>query len=92
MNAPLSLMTQAIVQAGGSGPVERIATTFGVNWSQLLAQIASFCIVCVILHRYGLSTNPQECWKYGREQIAQGLATTEQVKAELARTETQRQK
>ena len=90
MNAPLSLMTQVIVQAGGSGPVERIATTFGVNWSQLLAQVASFCIVCVILYRYAYRP-VLKMLEVRREQIAQGLATAERIKAELARTEAQRQ-
>ena len=90
MNAALSLVTQAIVQASGGGTVERIATTFGVSWSQLLAQIASFCIVCAILHRYAYRPI-LTMLEVRREQIAQGLATTEQIKAELARTETQRQ-
>ena len=31
------------------------------------------------------------CWKCGAQQIAQGLANAEQIKAELARTEAQRQ-
>ena len=35
-----------------SGPLERIVTTFGVDWSHLLAQVASFCIVCLVLYRY----------------------------------------
>ena len=90
MNAPLSLMTQAIVQAGGSGPVERIVTTFGLNWPQFLAQVASFCIVCVILHRYAYRP-VLKMLEVRREQIAQGQATAEQIKAELARTEAQRQ-
>jgi F-type H+-transporting ATPase subunit b len=61
-----------------------------VNWSQLLAQIASFCIVCVILHRYAYGPI-LKMLELRREQIAQGLATAQQVKAELARTEAQRQ-
>ncbi len=44
-------VAQARAQVGGSG-VERIATTFGVDWSHLLAQIVSFCIVCFILYRF----------------------------------------
>ncbi len=90
MDAPLSLMAQVIAQASGGGPVERIATTFGVDWSQLLAQTASFCIVCVILHRYAYRP-VLKMLAVRREQIAQGLATAEQIKAELARTEAQRQ-
>ncbi len=90
MDAPLLLVTQAIVQASGSGPVERIATTFGVDWPQLLAQTASFCIVCTILHRYAYRP-VLKMLEVRREQIAQGLATAEKIKAEMARTEAQRQ-
>jgi F-type H+-transporting ATPase subunit b len=90
MNAALLLITQTIAQAGGGGAVERIATTFGVNWSQLLAQVASFCIVCLILHRYAYRP-VLKMLEVRREQIAQGVATAERIKAELARTEAQRQ-
>ena len=90
MNVPLSLLTQIVVQASASGPVERIVTTFGLNWSQLLAQVISFSIVCVILHRYAYRP-VLKMLEVRREQIAQGLATTERINAELARTEAQRQ-
>jgi F-type H+-transporting ATPase subunit b len=79
-------MTQAV----GSGPIERIATTFGVNWPQLLAQVVSFCIVCAILYRFAYR-RVLEMLEVRRQQIAQGLAHAEQIKAELARTEAQRQ-
>jgi F-type H+-transporting ATPase subunit b len=79
-------MTQAV----GSGPIERIVTTFGVNWPQLLAQIASFCIVCAILYRFAYR-RVLKMLEVRRQQIAQGLARAEQIKAELARTEAQRQ-
>lgn len=90
MNVALSLMTQVVMQAGGAGPVERVVTTFGLNGSQLLAQIASFCIVCVVLHRYAYRPI-LKMLEVRREQIAQGVATAERIKAELARTEAQRQ-
>ena len=86
----LLLMTQVTTQAVDSGPVERIATTFGVNWPQLLAQIASFCIVCIILYRFAYRP-VLKMLDVRRQQIAQGLANAEQVKAELAKTEVQRQ-
>ena len=89
-NALLSLVTQVMMQAGDSGPIERIVTTFGLNWSQLLAQIASFCLVCLVLHRYAYRP-VLKMLEVRREQIAQGLATTERINAELARTEAQRQ-
>ena len=90
MNTPLLLMAQVVAQAGGGGPVERIVTTFGLNWSQLLAQVASFGIVCMILHRYAYRP-VLKMLEVRREQIAQGLATHERIQAELARTEALRQ-
>ncbi len=90
MNAAVLLLTQAIAQASGSGPVERVVTTFGVDWSQLLAQTASFCIVCTILHRYAYRP-VLKMLEVRREQIAQGLATAKQIEWDLARTEAQRQ-
>jgi F-type H+-transporting ATPase subunit b len=74
----------------GSVQPERIVTTFGVDWPHLLAQVASFCIVCFVLYRfaYGPILKMLEA---RRQQIAQGLANAEQIQAELARTEGQRQ-
>ena len=90
MDVLLLLMAQVTTQAAASGPVERIVTTFGVNWPQLLAQVASFCIVCIILYRFAYRP-VLEMLEVRRQQIAQGLANAEQIKAELARTEAQRQ-
>ena len=90
MNVLLLLMTQVTAQAAGSGPVGRIVTTFGISWPQLLAQIASFSIVCLVL--YWFAYRPVlKMLEVRRQQIAQGLANAEQIKAELARTEAQRQ-
>jgi len=72
------------------GQVENITRTFGVDWSHLLAQIISFCIVCAILYRFAyrpVLTMLEE----RRQQIAQGLANAEKIKAELAQTEARRQ-
>ncbi len=86
----LLLLAAQMAQAESSGQVERIATTFGVDWAHLLAQVVSFCIVCFILYRfaYGPILKMLEA---RRQQIAQGLANAEQIKAELAKTEAQRQ-
>ena len=85
MNALLFFM-----EAEGGGQVEQIARTFGVDWPHLMAQVISFSIVCLLLYLFAykpilkmLSTR--------RELIAQGLANSEQIKAELAKTEAQRQ-
>lgn len=90
MNASLLLMAQVVAQAGASGPVERIVTTFGVNWPHLLAQVVSFCIVCLVLSRFAYRPI-LKMLEVRRQQIAQGLANAEQIRAELARTEAQRQ-
>ncbi len=68
---------------------ERIVTTFGVDWPHLLAQVVSFCIVCFILYRFAYRPI-LKMLEARRQQIAQGLAHAEPIKAELARTEAQR--
>jgi F-type H+-transporting ATPase subunit b len=79
-----------LLQMEPSGQVENIARTFGVDWSHLIAQIISFCIVCVLLYRFAYR-RILKMLEERRRQIAQGLADTEKIKAELARTEAQRQ-
>lgn len=85
MNA-LSLLV--VVDTGG--PIQEIAHTFGVDWPHLGAQIISFSIVCILLQRFAYKP-VLKMLDERREQIAQGLANTETIKAELARTEAQRQ-
>src|SRR5512146_760843 len=79
-----------LAQASGGGPVQDIARTFGVDWPHLIAQIISFGIVCLLLYRFAyrrvLTTLEQR-----RQQIAEGLANADRIKAELARTDAQRQ-
>ncbi len=69
---------------------ERVVTTFGVDWPHLLAQVVSFCIVCFVLYRFAYLPI-LKMLEVRRQQIAQGLANAEQIKAELAKTEAQRQ-
>jgi len=79
-----------LAQAGGGGPVQEIARTFGVDWSHLIAQMISFGIVCAILYKFAyrrVLTMLEE----RRQQITEGLANAEKIKAEVARTEAQRQ-
>jgi len=83
----LLLVTQVVVNTERP---ERIVTTFGVDWPHLLAQVASFCIVCLILYRFAYRP-VLAMLEVRRQQIAQGLANAEQIQAELARTEAQRQ-
>ena len=84
----LPLVTQARVVDGGRP--EAILAAFGVDWSHLLAQVVSFCIVCLILYRFAYRP-VLAMLEVRRQQIAQGLANAEQIKAQLAQTEAQRQ-
>ena len=79
-----------LTQPGTGGQVGEIARTFGVDWPHFLAQVISFAIVCALLYKFAYKS-VLAMLEARREQIAQGLANAEQIKAELARTEAQRQ-
>ena len=73
----------------GAGQLQKIASTFGVDWSHLVAQTISFGIVCGVL--YLLAYKPiLRILEARRQQIASGLANAEKIKAELARIEGER--
>ncbi|HEV2992103.1 MAG TPA: ATP synthase F0 subunit B [Candidatus Angelobacter sp.] len=78
-----------LVATSGEGQIEEIAKTFGVDWSHLIAQIISFSIVCILLQRFAYKP-VLKMLEQRRQQIAQGQANAEQIKAELARTEERR--
>jgi F-type H+-transporting ATPase subunit b len=79
-----------LAEASSGGQVEQIARTFGVDWSHLIAQIVSFSIVCGLLYWFAYQPILRMLAER-RQQIALGLANAEKIKAELARTEAQRQ-
>jgi F-type H+-transporting ATPase subunit b len=78
-----------LVLISGGGQVEQIANTFGVDWPHLVAQIISFCIVCLLLQRFAYKP-VLEMLAERRKQIAQSLADSEKIKADLAQTEAER--
>jgi F-type H+-transporting ATPase subunit b len=82
-------MAILITEAGG-GQIGEIARTFGVDWTHLVAQMISFCIVCILLQRFAYKP-VLKMLEERRQQIAQGQANAEQIKAELSRTEARRQ-
>jgi len=86
--AVITFLLLADVQSGGR--IETITRTFGVDWPHLGAQIISFCIVCAVLYRWAYQP-VLKMLEERRQQIAQGLANTEKIKAELAKTEAMRQ-
>lgn len=71
------------------GQIEQIARTFGVDWPHLIAQIISFSIVCFLLYLFAYKPILRMLTER-RQLIAQGLANSEKIKAELAKTEAQR--
>src|SRR4030095_11280792 len=79
-----------LAAAGEGGRIQELARTFGVDWPHLLAQIISFGIVCVLLYKFAYRRVLQML-EERRKEIAEGLANAERIKAELARTEAQRQ-
>ena len=85
MNAFILLALQ-----GGGGQVSEIARTFGVDWIHLGAQIISFSIVCAVLYKFAYG-QVLTMLEQRRQQIAQGIANAEKIKAELAQTEVHRQ-
>src|SRR4051812_29834457 len=74
----------------GEGQVAQIARTFGVDWPHLGAQLVSFAIVCAVLYKFAYG-RILAMLEERRQQIALGLANAEKIKAELNRTEAQRQ-
>ncbi len=79
-----------LAQAGGEGRIQQIAGQFGVDWAHLVSQIISFCIVCLLLYFFAYK-RVLAMLEERRQRIAEGLANAEKIKAELARTEAQRQ-
>ena len=79
-----------LADQSGGGQLEQITRTFGVDWQHLIAQIISFSIVCFVLYRFAYRPVLAILEKR-RQQIAEGLSNAEKIKAELARSEAQRQ-
>lgn len=80
----IALVLLSEPQTGGQ--VQQIANTFGVDWPHLVAQMISFSIVCILLYRFAYKPI-LEILEERRRQIAQGLAETEKIRAELAQAE-----
>jgi F-type H+-transporting ATPase subunit b len=83
----LSVLAQpeATVQIAG------IASSFGVDWPHLAAQIVSFAIVCALLHRFAYR-RVLAMLAERRRTIGESLANADRIKAELARIEDQRKR
>ena len=86
----LSLIFFANVGSDLAEAAQQTAKTFGWNLPHFLAQVVSFSIVAFALHRFAYKPVLQALADR-KEQIAEGLANAEKIKAELAKTEAARQ-
>jgi F-type H+-transporting ATPase subunit b len=86
-------MNAVVLLAGAEsgGQIAELARTFGVDWTHLIAQIISFSIVCILLYLFAYKP-VLKMLAQRRQLIAQGLANSEKIRAELAETEAQRQR
>jgi len=75
-----------LVEPNGGGQIQQIASTFGVDWPHLIAQMISFSIVCILLYRFAYKPI-LKILEERRLQIAQGIAETEKIRTELAQAE-----
>ena len=78
-------MLLILADTSGGDQIEQIARTFGVDWPQLIAQIISFCLVCVLLQRFAYRP-VLAMLEERRRRIAEGLANAEKIKAECNRS------
>ena len=78
-----------LAQTGDGGQLAQLARTFGVDWPHLIAQMISFSIVCLLLHRFAYKPVLRMLAER-RGLIAEGLAHSEKTKAELEKTEALR--
>lgn len=70
--------------------IQEIARTFGFQFRHFIAQAISFTIVAILLYKYAYKP-VLGILEERRERIAEGLANAERIKAELAKTEADRQ-
>ena len=84
------MMALFLLAAQGESQVSEIARTFGVDWPHLISQIISFGVVCAVLYVFAYK-RVLAMLEERRQQIAHGLANAEKIKAELDKTEAQRQ-
>ena len=88
-------MSEILILAAAAAPqsgnvVQDIANTFGFNWHHFIAQVISFCIVAFLLYWFAYR-KIQGVLETRRDRIAESLRNAERIKAEVARTEQQRQ-
>ena len=65
----------------------QVAEVFGLDWPHFIAQCVSFIIVALVLHRYAYRP-VLGVLEERRKKIAEGLASAEKMRQELARAQT----
>jgi F-type H+-transporting ATPase subunit b len=87
-------MTEYLFFAGIGDDLARMgrdtATTFGLDWPMFIAQVISFSLVALLLHRFAYKPILQVL-EQRRQKIADGVANADKIKLELAKTEAARQ-
>ena len=90
-------MQQIILLAAASGTgksankAQQIFDTFGVNWPLFISQCIAFLIVAFLLKRFAYQP-VLEMLEQRRQKIAEGMENADKIKAELAETQTERDK
>src|SRR6266516_3797295 len=85
MNIPILFAASSLVETA-----KDTAAQFGLDRAHFIAQVISFSIVAFLLQRFAYKPILQVL-EERRQRIAESLANAEKIKAELARTEAQRQ-
>lgn len=84
------MIASIFLAAATENPIQEISRTFGFNLHHFIAQCISFLIVSALLYKFAYKKILQTLEKR-RQTIAESLLNAEKIRAELARTEAQRQ-
>jgi F-type H+-transporting ATPase subunit b len=83
----LSFFFAAAAPAEAPGMVEQVAKQFGLDWPHFIAQCVSFLIVATLLYKFAYKP-VLAVLEERRKKIAEGLASAEKMRQELARAQT----
>ena len=86
----LIILAQA-AETADKGAFEKIVETFGVNWPLFISQCIAFLVVAFLLKRFAYQP-VLEMLEQRRQKIAEGMEHADKIKAELAETQTERDK
>jgi F-type H+-transporting ATPase subunit b len=84
----MTLFTFLAAETAAAGPIQEIATQFGVDWWKLISQMISFSIVVFVLNKYAYQPI-LDVLAERRQKIAEGLANAEESRKQLASAQQQ---